>query len=308
MKIFLSIFLMSGCITMHGVYSQSADFRDTLTVQSFRVTPDIRSDQVEGIRLAIKYNLVYDVAGHKAKRPLILGIRADFYHPDGLPIHAASGTSFHVSPEGFAVTVLEDMSWPKQDVLFMPYYALDLPAGENSIRVKLTAFLKDTAVIEDNRNITVRGIQESTVNIRKPNTRSFRMMVRELRVNPRNAKGNHWDFGFLSPNDPDLQSRIVLKSKEHSDDVHISSSVEDALSAAWIDFSNPITISINDKITLVIYDKDLFFHDLIGEVSFTLDEWIKIGNAKQSIKFGFVSSCVIDIEEITAGIRQPENH
>lgn len=287
--------------------SQTSEFRDTIIIQTLKVMPDIRSDNVEGVRLSFRFNLIYNEKMHARKKPAVLGIRAFFFSENGAPVRAISGTAYHKSDDGLAVSGLDEMNWTNQKNLFLPYYALDLPAGRHSLVLRISAWVKDTSVTEDSRPIAVRGMLESAFQINKPQTRTFRLRLRELRVHATNAKGNYWDFGLFSSNEPDLQHRVVLRSKEHADNVHISSTVEDALSAAWPDFSEPLTISRNDKITLCIYDKDLFFHDLIGAISYGLDEWLRIGAQNAPIYFDRVNTCIIEIEEPMPDTRPPDD-
>ncbi len=292
--IVLLVILLNGRL----LNAQETNYRDTLRVYSIRPLSDIRSGQAEGARLTVHFNLIYNEARHNSKKPVMLEFQALFLTADGSPVRASQGTVYHISREGYAVTGINDMQWSNKKDLFIPYYALELPPGRHSLNVSLSCSVKDTAVTQESRPVPVTGMTQVTIQINKPRTRMFRMYVRELRVNPLNAKGRPWDSGFFSSTDPDLQYRIELRSKEHTDNTHMSSTVQDALSAGWIDFADPVTVSLNDRITLSVYDKDIFFHDPIGEISYSPDDWLRTGSSGQPISFGQVTSCIVVIEEI----------
>ncbi len=295
---YLIIVILTGLSHALPVSAQSAFFGDTLQIHSIRAFPDLRSGNAEGLRLNLHFSLQYDEKRHQAKKPVLLGIRIIFFQPDGKIVSAVPGTSYHVSDEGVAITGSEDMTWTNTKDLFMPYYAFSLPEGEHILRLKIFSYVKDSAVTEDPRLIFLKGPSETTVKIKKPGTRSFRIMVRELRVSPSNANGRAWDFSLFGSNEPDLMHRVVTKSKEHSDFRHTSSTVQDAFSAGWIDFSEPVIISVRDEITLNISDKDLLFDDVIGEISNTLDKWLEISAQKKPVSFGEVTSCLVELVEI----------
>lgn len=279
--------------------AQETIYRDTVHLYSFKTQPDIRSGNVEGMNLNLQYRLVYDKDRHRTAKPLQLGIRVVFFHPDGRVISAVPGATNHASKERIAITGSEDFHWTGSRDLFMPYYALNLPPGTRPVRMKVYAYVKDTAVTEDPRIIFVTGASQTGVTITKPPVRIFRMIVREIRVSPRNAKGRPWDFGILKTNDPDLIYRISMNSKNHSDNRFASTTVDDAVSGSWSVDSGPVTISVADRITLGVYDKDAMFDDLIGRLTHPLDEWVRIGKSGKPVVFGLVTHCLIEAEEMT---------
>ena len=281
-----------------SLVAQRQSFSDTLVVHSLRAQTDIRSGNAVGLRLKLTFKLKYDHYRHGSEWPELFGIRAAFFKPDGSIVLAVPGSSYHASKEYIANTGSDDYLPISKKTLFLPYYALRLPAGFHRLHVRVYGFLRDTSVFEEPRIIPVTGMSGLTVSIHKPQTRSFRMVVRDLKVKPHNENGRAWDFGLLNTNEPDLMYRIRIKSAEHTDDRDVSTAIDDAFTGEWTLFSGPVIISSDDRITLSVFDQDVMYDDLIGEISHTLDEWKSISVSKQVLSFGLVLHCIVETEEL----------
>lgn len=296
MNLFLNLlccFLVSASLV-----AQRQSFKDTLFVHSLRAQTDIRSGNAVGLRLNLTFKLKYDQIRHGSDWPELFGIRAAFFKPDGSVVLAVPGMSYHASKEYFANTGSDDYLPINKKTLFLPYYVLRLPEGFHRLQVRVYGFLRDTSVFEEPRVIPVIGISRLNLSINKPKTRSFRMVVRDIKVKPHNENGRAWDFGLLNTNEPDLMYRIRIKSAEHTDDRDVSPVIDDALSGRWNLFSGPVVITSDDRISLSVFDQDVMYDDLIGEVTHTLDEWKSISVSKQVLSFGLVLHCIVETEEL----------
>lgn len=201
-------------------------------------------------------------------------------------------------------TVVSESSTNDLDILqtglgrfFIPYYALGLNEGVHKLKIKLEVARFDSVKGKfDTHKVVVLGPAEKLIQINKPKTRTLKLYCSGVRVQDHNAKGNSWDFG--GPGLPDLVYRVLLESDAATDRLYSSTEMQNATSAAWINYTGPITISEGDKITIGIYDNDTLYDDLIGTKDFTFEEILAAGTAGKELHFGLVEFCTLKVQEL----------
>jgi hypothetical protein len=180
---------------------------------------------------------------------------------------------------------------------FVPYYVLKLNEGAHKLKVRLEVMRMDSAKGKfDSKKVVVEGPVEKQFSINKPKTRTVKLCCTGVRVKSYNSKGNSWDFG--SSGLPDLVYRVLLEAGEVSDRLYSSPEMQNATSAAWLDYTGHITVSEGDRISIGVYDNDTMYDDLIGIENLSVDELLEAASASKELHFGYVDYCTLKAAEI----------
>jgi hypothetical protein len=291
------IFLISGFILLFTNMHSASAWRDTCYISNTRITPNVKSKGILGLKIEFVSNLIYDPR-HKSQEPNYLILEVALLNEAGKPLPAhGDGSSFNL--KGFAGAEKTELSASvRQKVsrtFFIPYYCLDLPAGSAKLQCTVRVSLKDSSLLEKPRMIAVKGVNLQTVSIDKPGTTKLRMLCSGVRVSATDH-GKSWDFGLTGLPDPVF--KVILDNAVQPDFVYTSTEMQNALSAAWIDYSTVFFVSDGDPITLGIYDKDTLIDDLIGKETHTVDEWLEISKTSKELVFGQVTYCTVKVEKM----------
>lgn len=145
-------------------------------------------------------------------------------------------------------------------VQFIPYAALKLPEGTQSIRVKYDLSGKDgfNAVYK-------QSTQSPDISFRKPVCKVFECSLDSLVIKPFNAQGQAWDHSVFGTDAPDLDFSIIMGDLEVGN-IHKGNSY-------YISFPDKprvfrFLISENDEVTITLKDTDDVIHDPIASWRF----------------------------------------
>ncbi len=258
-----------------------------LEITSLKVETDVLMEGISGMRISFDANLkekdsggVPAIIAHvldKKNQQVKAAVENSRYNIDGKAGSSRSGYIIHP---------------PIQ--MFIPYYVLGLDAGQQALKIKISANLRHGT--EQPQPLECHGQTEQAITINKPAIKKFRLYLKEIRVEERNLADNNWDNGGGRSRLPDLKYRIELGARANVDVAFSSNTVKNSLSAAWLDYSDVVTISCGDLVTLVVYDKDTMFDDPMGRIKIKLEELKTISEKQEKIRFGMVTSCLLAVE------------
>ncbi|PLX11279.1 MAG: hypothetical protein C0594_03875 [Marinilabiliales bacterium] len=265
-----------------------------LKIDKVKISKKILSKNISGIKLELTSKLVYDKSKYKLEKPKNASIKLYLRKPDGDTIQAIKASSNYKDYNGY-FAASKSITTIKTEV-FIPYYALKLSEGEHKLEYCLSAFVRDTSINQPQREISVKGEQTGEILIQKPPVENFKLVVRGVRVTKKDFKNKEWDWG-LSGKEPDIKIKVLLINDYLADIVFSSTTMKNSFSAAWIDYSEPITISKGDKITIGVYDDDIMFDDKMGTITHSLPEFLKIANNIEELSFNLVTFFLLDIKK-----------
>lgn len=153
---------------------------------------------------------------------------------------------------------LENIAYPS--VQFIPYAALKLPEGKQSIRVKFELNGKDGF-----NNTYKQSAQSADIAFMKPTTKVFECALDSLVVKHFNAQGQAWDHSVFGADAPDLDFSIVMGDLEVGN-IHKGNSFYIAFPDKPRIFR--FLISENDEVTIFLKDTDDVIHDPIASWRF----------------------------------------
>lgn len=111
--------------------------------------------------------------------------------------------------------------------------------------------------------------EKKDISFKKPPTKLFTLNIDYIEVNPHNAKGHVWDHAMFNSDAPDVGVNILTGNT-----TVWKSSVNDTYMFAVGPNSKNITFTIseNDKVTVLVQDIDVMFHDFIARWNFTTND------------------------------------
>jgi len=291
------VFSLAAFFLLLPFVQAAVSWRDTCYITNTRITPDVRSKDILGVTIDFDSFLSYDTR-HTKKEPFNFVIEINILDAAGKQVRAVStGSAFN--QKGFAgaekTEHIVSVRTKINQHFFVPYYCLDLPPGQVKLQYLIRCSVRDTSFDEKLRTVYADGVTTQKFAISKPPSNKVRLLCTAVRVSPTDH-GKNWDFGLSGLPDPEF--KVILSNAVQPDFLYTSASIENSLSAAWIDYSTPFFISEGDKITLGIYDKDTIIDDLIGMESHTLDEWLEISKSVKELKFDQVLFCTVKIEKM----------
>ncbi|OFX60322.1 MAG: hypothetical protein A2046_02660 [Bacteroidetes bacterium GWA2_30_7] len=273
--------------------SFSIQQKDTLLVKSIEVNSDKFSNNIYGAEIEINTILKYYNEIKKTKNPSSLIFRITIFDENNKPIQATESTSFKKSNNQVAISQ-EFLNERSDFKIFIPYYCLNLEKGLHKLSLLINAYVRDTSITDKPREIFCKGLNHKKLTINKPATKTFKLLVQGVKITNFDSKGSTWDWtGGLA----DIFYNISLISTNNSDLIFNSSTVKNTLSAAWMDYSENITISENDKITIGVYDEDTMFHDIVGQKDFTYTELLSLSDSETEISFGQVTYLILKVKK-----------
>jgi hypothetical protein len=156
----------------------------------------------------------------------------------------------------------------KQLTVFIPYAALKLPALASYTATVKAAFFS-TVDITDKQ---VQLFEQGNITFYKPETLVATVYIDSIEVNTLDAKGRAWDYSFFGKDYPDIGVTILLADNilwdKHRNNNFLFVLKPNEKSYAF-------SISKNDKITILIQDRDLLIHDFIDQFECATADKIK---------------------------------
>jgi hypothetical protein len=146
----------------------------------------------------------------------------------------------------------------QQVTVFIPYAALKLPAL-TSYTATVKAALFSTVDIADKQ---VQLIEQGNITFYKPETLLATIHVDSIEVNTLDGKGRAWDYSFFGKDYPDIGVSIYLANNLLWDK-HTNNNFLFVLNPNEKTYA--FSISKNDKIIILIQDRDLLIHDFIDQ-------------------------------------------
>jgi hypothetical protein len=156
----------------------------------------------------------------------------------------------------------------KQVSVFIPYAALKLPALTSYTATVKAALFSTVSITDKQLQLTEQG----NITFYKPETLVATVNIDTIEVNTLDSKGTAWDYSFFGKDYPDIDVAIYL-----------------ADNILWNKYTNnnflfvlnpneksyAFNISKNDRITILIEDKDLFINDFIDQFNCVTADKVK---------------------------------
>jgi hypothetical protein len=272
-------------------------WHDTCNISNTIITPDVKSKGIMGVKIEFDSFLNYD-SKHTNSTPNTIIVNVVILNDAGKPLTAIEEpTSFSHNGALMATksTIIVSVKKKVPNSFFIPYYCINLPIGKAKLKYKISISVKDTSMMETERHIVLKGTSLGDFSITKPPTNKVKMLCSGVRISATD-NGKSWDFGLSGQPDPVF--KVVMNNGILPDYIYESPTVENSLSAAWIDSSPIFIISEGDQITLGIYDNDTLSDDSIGSISHTLQEWLEISKTAKELAFAQVTFCTVKVEKI----------
>lgn len=140
---------------------------------------------------------------------------------------------------------------------FIPYAALNLSEGKHIISAKGLFSGKDKLGAK-----YAETVQKDNIEINKPKTHVFTLNIDYIEVNETNAKGNAWDIALFRPDAPDVDANVLIGNtsvwENHVNDTYMFAMGPKSKNISFV-------ISDKDRVTILVQDLDVFFHDFIAK-------------------------------------------
>ncbi|MEO7308387.1 MAG: hypothetical protein ABIR78_04245 [Ferruginibacter sp.] len=177
---------------------------------------------------------------------------------------------------------IKNVKADKQLTVFIPYAALKLPDLTN-YTATVKAELISTESLKDKQ---LQLIEQGNISFYKPETLTATVYVDSIEVNTLDSKGQAWDYSFYGKDYPDIDVAIKL-SNNILWNKHINNKFLFVLNPSEKNYS--FSISKNDKITVLIEDRDLLVSDLIEKFECVTTnkikgEWYSVTSKSSTVK------------------------
>lgn len=279
------------CLIFASLTSISQSAKDSIIIKSINVENNVQSQNVTGSLVTINSTFFYDTTLYHTSKPQKIVYELLLFDKNKQPIKTVESTKFKSSNGQFKISIPR-FDYKENLSVFIPYYALDIPQGNNVLALTLSVYAMDTSITQSRRKIKCEGKIAKAFTINKPATKTFKIRVNGVKISDTDKKGKAWDWtGGLA----DIFYSIEFNNKYNNDILFSSTTVKNATSAAWLDYSNTITMTEGDKISISLYDEDTMFDDNIGTKNFSYDELLKAAMEKTEMSFEKVNYCVIDV-------------
>jgi hypothetical protein len=265
MKNFVTPILLT--ITFLSFTSVQAQTNDTKFITAITVEKNDTEFGVQGLKIKYSYN--FSTLGSQANIDSILKttdykIKTRLFIKNEAVNPGYGYSKFRNAKNDFEITCylrrseIKSSKADKQITVFIPYAALKLPAL-TSYTATVKAALISTAGITDKQ---IQLMEQSNIDFYKPETLTATVYVDSIEVTTLDGKGRAWDYSFFGKDYPDIGVTIFLADNILWDK-HANNKFLFVLNPSEKSFS--FSISKNDKITVLVEDKDLLISDLIEQ-------------------------------------------
>lgn len=282
-KLFILSFIF--LLSLGKTFSQN----DSLILKSVSLCPDTLINGVRGIGLTYYASLCYDTIFHLRKRPTTLQLVISL-NANNTPVKCENSFSKYCKNGAFNYKkdLLLDLNTRK--TVLIPFYILKLPQGQNNVSLSLSAVMSDTSIFESAlKNIKIIGEKSHRLTFVKPPLERFNVLVSGAKLMTTDFKGKPWDYNFFSGSAPDICWKVTIGRGDCYNTLYKSAVTKNSYSAAWLDGTYDITISMGDEFCVGVYDDDPMSDDLAGSVCGKLSNIIKFSTQKQPMSFDRLS-------------------
>ncbi|MBN2728785.1 MAG: hypothetical protein JXR53_06130 [Bacteroidales bacterium] len=291
--IFLLLFIL---VVFAGTASSQ---NDTLFIQNLKIVPDTTVAGIQGVTLMFSIDYSYDTSYHKSIKPVFFSAKMEVLNND-IPVIAVSSTNSYKLENGhIGCDVFPNNRFKKQAFIHIPYYAMNLSAGEHDISFRFSASFNDPRSEEAGSDIVFvkhDAKDHSTVII--PEKEYFEVLVGYAEAYESDFDGSGWDYVFSDRLPPDLKWKVVAFGNDRNDFFYISSKERSSYTAEWSSYSNKICLSKGDKFHLLVVDNDPSYDDLIADICLSLDELMEISEKSEAFQVGRLSQIKISAQRL----------
>lgn len=266
-KIQVSIFVLL-LMVFNNVFSSNLDIISSVTIET-----DAESEGAKGINVIYKYNfLPLEEESHNDTllNGSIFKIKTNIYQ-NNVPVEPANGYASVTNSNGdieFTLTLMgADIDASKLDkkiTQFIPYAALKINQGNNTIQIKTEISGKDATGF-----LHQQKLEKSSIQFNKPITKTFTMNIDYVELNTLNAKGKAWDYSVFRTDAPDVGVNLLVGNtsvwKSHVNDTYMFAVGPNSKNISF-------SISENDKIVVLIQDIDIMFDDFAAKLLFSTSD------------------------------------
>jgi hypothetical protein len=259
MKIIAHIFIMLF-IAIH-VNAHEFDI-----ISGINVETDYSKDGVKGINITYRYNFL-SLEEYDHNDTLLRGCEFKLttqLSSNNEKVKPAQGYKYVTNSSGvleYTIKLkgrdIQPSYFSKTITQFIPYAALNLNEGENTVTVQAEMSGKDAS-----GRLHQNNKEKNDITFKKPLTKLFTLNIDYIEVNAHNAKGHVWDYAMFNSDAPDVGVNVLVGYtsvfRSNVNDSHMFAAGPNSKNISFM-------ISAKDKISVLIQDIDVLFHDLIAK-------------------------------------------
>lgn len=264
-KILLLVILL---MILNHTFSSNLKIISSITIET-----DVDFDGAKGINVIYKYNfLPLEEENHNDTllNGSIFKIKTNVYQ-NNVAVEPAIGYSSVTNTNGnieFVLTLMgadiDASKFDKKITQFIPYAALKLNQGSNTIQIKAEISGKDATGF-----LHQQKLEKSDIQFNKPATKVFTMNIDYVELNTLNARGKAWDYSVFRTDAPDVGVNLLVGNtsvwKSHVNDTYMFAVGPNSKNISF-------TISENDKVAVLIQDIDIMFDDFAAKLLFSTSD------------------------------------
>lgn len=265
-------------------------------IRSINVEKDYTLDGVIGLNVTYKYNFL-PLQEQSHNDSILKGAKFKIttrFFVENEAINPAYGYQgfANIKNELVFTTTLKSQDikaskFTKSIQVFIPYASLKMPGGVLYKMVVPSGVVKGELSGTDGSGKTYsQKIEKVGINFYKPNTQIVSVTIDSIAVNFWDKRGRAWDFSFGGSDAPDVSVDLNLAGttlwQKHFNNTYLFSLPNDANTITF-------TISENDRISLLVEDRDLLVSDLIADIKLKtkglkVGEWYYYNEAGKNLR------------------------
>ncbi len=240
-------------------------------------------------KLSYYASLCYDTIFHLRKRPTTLQLVISL-NANNTPVKCENSFSKYCKNGAFYYKKDLILDLNKRKTVLIPFYILKLPQGQNNVLLSLSAVMSDTSIFDSAlKNIKIIGEKSHRLTFVKPPVEKFNLLVSGAKLMTTDFKGKPWDYNFFSGSAPDICWKVTIGRGDCYSTLYKSAVTKNSYSAAWLDGTYDITISMGDEFCVGVYDDDPMSDDLAGSLCGNLSKILNFSTKKQPMSFDRLS-------------------
>lgn len=276
------VFLLSGI-------SYGFCQHDSIVLKKIKVVSDTVIEGVRGIGITYVANLGYDTTYHLRKLPSSIKMVFEM-NSKGRCVECYGSSSKFCKKDSFYYVKNLSFGLSRPETVLIPFYALKLPEGNNSVSLVLTGLVGDTSIFDSAlRPVPMIGKTNHQLSFVKPPIDQFEVLVSGVKLLGTDFKGKDWDYNLISGAAPDICWKVTVGRGESFDVFYRSSVMKNSYSAAWIDWAEDLVLSRGDEFCVAVYDDDPLNDDFAGSICGTLPQIVEVSKKKQPMAFDRLS-------------------
>ncbi|MEI6349223.1 MAG: hypothetical protein WCP69_14845 [Bacteroidota bacterium] len=260
--------------------------KDSLILKSVKCFPDTLFNGVRGIGISYHAILGYDTTFHQQKSPTETKLKINL--KSNKKRVNCNGSSYKYCDKNQVFQYIKDLRFDfgRKEIIFIPFYILELNEGLNTVEIELSALMSDTSIFDSAlKTLKIIGESRFEIQFNKPQIEEFSVLVSGVKFMETDFKGKPWDYNLLSGAAPDICWKVTVGAGDNYDALYCSPVMKNSYSAAWLDWAENITLSKGDKFSISLYDDDPASDDFAGSLYGTLPQIIEKSTQKQPMVF-----------------------